>query len=147
MTERSTPGSAHMASMLIDYWNCFGDTPLRAGLNSAIGIVYVFYAVTILVNRRTVSGTHRAYRSATIIKTLIWPLFAAYAFSFVMDPFTQEWIGAFFDAWIGSILLRDWEKYKDTDDWWRGRGAKLKKKLRSMFRAPASVLASAGAGA
>ena len=82
---------------------------------------------------------------ATTVKTLLWPLFGAYVFSVVMDLFTQEWFGALIDAWICSIFIRDWEKIKDSDDWWKGKGTKLKKKLRSMFTASSPATAGAAA--
>ncbi len=131
--------------MLIDYWTHFNGTPLCLGLKWATGITYLFYVVAVVINSRTVSGTYRAYRSATVIKTLLWPVFAGYVFCTVMDLFTHEWIGAFVDAWICSVLLRDWERYKDSDDWWKGRGTKLKRKLRSMFTVSSPVAAGAGA--
>jgi hypothetical protein len=134
-----------MRPMLIDFWTHFSETPLFLGLKWATGITYLFYVITIVINRRTVPGTYRAYLSATIIKTLLWPVFAGYVFCTAMDLFTHEWIGAFIDAWICSVLVRDWERYKDSDDWWKGKGTKLKKKLRSMFTAPSPAAAGAGA--
>lgn len=131
--------------MDIEFWARFADTPLKSGVGWAIALVYVVYAVSISINRRAVSGTHRSYRSATIIKTLIWPLFAGYFFFAAMDLITQEWVGTFIDAWICCALLRDWERYKDSDDWWKGKGKKLKKKLRSMFTASSPAVAGGGA--
>jgi hypothetical protein len=137
--------AAHMSPMLIDYWTHFSETPLWTGVRFAIAVVYTVYFISVLINRRAVTGTYRAYRSATIIKTLLWPLFAGYVFCTVMNLFTHNWVGAFIDAWICSILLRDWEEYKDRDDWWKGKGTKLKKKLRSMFTASSPAAAGAGA--
>lgn len=97
-----------------------------------------------LANVRAVKGTHRAYQSATVIKTLLWPLFSGYVFCTVMNLFTQQWIVAVLDVWICWILLRDWERFKDSDDWWKGKGTRLKEKLRSMFTASSPALAGAG---
>jgi hypothetical protein len=134
-----------MESMLIDYWTHFNGTPLCLGLKWAIGLTFLLYVVNVAINRRTVSGTYRAYRSATIIKTLLWPLFAGYLFCTALDLVTQDWFGALIDAWISFVLMRDWEKYEDSDDWWRGKGTKLKKRLRSMFTAPSPAAAGADA--
>jgi hypothetical protein len=133
--------------MLIDYWTHFGETPLFHGLSAAVASAYIFYLVTLWTHRRAVTGTHRAYQTATIVKTLLWPVFAGYVFCTVMNLFTQNWLGAFIDAWLCSLLLRDWEQFKDTDDWWKGRGTKLKKRLRSMFTASSTSAAGASAGA
>ncbi|WP_422759116.1 hypothetical protein [Paenarthrobacter sp. C1] len=131
--------------MDIDFWTRFAGTPLKSGLGWAIAMAYFVYVINISINRRAVSGTLRSYRSATIIKTLIWPLFAGYFFFAAIDLLTREWLGAFLDVAVCVILLRDWERYKDSDDWWKGKGTKLKKKLRSMFTASSPAMAGAGA--
>lgn len=134
-----------MGRMVIDFWMHFSETPIWIGLKWAISFGFMSYVAAVLTNRRSVPGTYRAYWSATIIKTLLWPVFAGYLFCTVMDLFTHEWVGAFIDAWVCFTLLREWEKYKDSDDWWKGKGTKLKKKLRSMFTASSTAAAGAGA--
>jgi hypothetical protein len=84
--------------------------------------VVPFYVIMHWTYRSAVSGTRRSYQAATIVKTLLWPLFGAYVFCVVMDLFTQAWISALIDAWICSILLMDWERIKNSDDWWKGKG-------------------------
>jgi pheromone shutdown protein TraB len=131
--------------MLIDYWTRFGETTLWTGIGWAITLSFFFYIVMHWVYRNAVSGTRRSYQSVTIVKTLLWPLFGAYVFSVDMDLFTQEWISALIDAWICSIFLRDWERIKDKDDWWKGKGTKLKRKLKSLFTSTSPATSDAAA--
>lgn len=131
--------------MLIDYWVRFAATPLAHGIGWAISMAFLAHIVAVYVHRYAVPGTLRAFQSATFVKTLVWPLFAGYVYNFILDLFTHNWIGALIDAWLCSVLLRDWEDFKDTDDWWKGRGTKLKKKLKSMFTASSPAAAGAGA--
>lgn len=137
--------SAHMEPMLIDYWVRFAATPLAHGIGWAISFAVLPYFMAGFVHRFAVPGTLKAYQSATIVKTLLWPLFAGYVYCVIMDIFTQNWIGALIDAWMCSVLVRDWDRFKDTDDWWKGKGTKLKKKLKSMFTASSPATSGAGA--
>lgn len=134
-----------MTDMLIDYWTQFSDSPAWTVLKWTIAVGYICYAITVEVNRRSVPGTYRAYRSATVIKTLIWPLFTGYTLSAALNFITGDWFGAVISTLACVILLRDWERFKDSDDWWKGKGTKLKKKLKSLLTGPASVPAAAGA--
>ena len=134
-----------MRSMLIDYWTRFGDTPLWTGIGWTITLSFLFYVIMHWIHRNAVAGTRRSYQAATIVKTLLWPLFGAYVFSTVMDLFSHLWVIAFLDAWICSMLVRDWDKIKDSDDWWKGKGTKLKMKLRSVFTSSSPAAAGAGA--
>lgn len=131
--------------MLIEQWTDFGTSPLGLGIGWSTGLGFMTYAVANFVHDRTVPGTYRAYRSATIAKTLLWPVFAGYVYCAVIALVTQNWGGAIVSAWICATLARDWERFKDTDDWWKGRGTKLKTKLKSLFTASSPAMAGAGA--
>ena len=131
--------------MIVEYWNRFGDSPLWAGLTWTIVGVFLVYVVFHGIHLHSVRGTKRAYQAASVLKTLCLPLFGAFVFQVAMDVFTSWWIGAIVDTWISYTLLRDWQKIKDSDDWWKGKGTKLKKKLRSLFSARSTAAAGAGA--
>lgn len=134
-----------MTAMLIDYWTQFSDSPLWTVLKWTIASTYIAYAITVDVHRRCAPGTYRAYQSATVIRMLLWPLFAGYTFSAALNVFTADWFGTVICVLVCAILLRDWQRFKDSDDWWKGKGTKLKKKLKSLVTGPASVPAAAGA--
>jgi hypothetical protein len=121
----------------------FATPPWWGPVSLTISMVYMVYVVFWTVNLYAVSGTRQAYLSSSIMRTLCLPLFAAYVFSIPVDTASGNGFGVFFDLLIGYILHRDWKKLKDTDDWWTGRGTRLKKRLQSMFTAPAA----AGVGA
>jgi len=130
--------------MVIDFWARFGSSPLWRTLSFAVSALFVPYTVAMFIHRRAVTGTRRAYLASTTVRTLCLPLFAGFVFSMAMDVFTSQWIGALCDGYLSYAMLRDWNRFKNNDDWWTGRGTKLKKKLRSMVTAS---LVSSGAGA
>lgn len=131
--------------MIVEYWHRFGDSPIFAGINHTISGALIIYVVFSYMHTFTVKGTQRSYLAATVIKTLCLPLYGAFIFSLAMDIFSMNIVGGLIDAWMAWTLHRDWQRIKDYDDWWKGRGTKMKKKLRSMFRTRS--LATAGAGA
>lgn len=131
--------------MIVDYWSRFGQSLQWTLLDGIIGAVLMAYALTSMVNFFSVKGTLKSYRTATVVKTLCLPLFAAYVFQTALDIFTSDWVGALIDAFLCYTLLDDWNKIKDRDDWWKGKGTMLKRKLKSLrgSRFPAAT----GAGA
>lgn len=131
--------------MIVDYWARFGDSPIWAGINTTIAGALMVYIVFSYIHVFAVKGTHRSYIAATAMKTLCLPLFGAYIFSLAMDIFTVHIISGLIDAWMAWTIHRDWQKIKDHDDWWKGKGTKLKKKVRSLFSARSTAVAGAGA--
>jgi hypothetical protein len=131
--------------MNIEFLARFGDTPLWDGISWAVLAAYVSYAIALTVNTRAVSGSRQSYLSSTIMRTLCLPLFGAFVFSAAIDALAGNLVSVLFDVWISSNMHRDWQRIKDNDDWWTGKGTKLKKKLRSMFTSTSTVAAGAGA--
>ncbi|GAA4033576.1 hypothetical protein GCM10023063_16640 [Arthrobacter methylotrophus] len=131
--------------MIIDYWTRFGSSPLWVGISFAITMAMFTYLTAKIDWRMSVEGSHREYMASTIMKTLCLPLFGAFVFDVALDVFTQQWLGVLIDGYLAYTMHRDWQHIKDNDDWWKGRGTKLKKKLRSMFTSSSPATAGAGA--
>jgi hypothetical protein len=122
-----------------------GDSPLWDAISWAAIVVYIAYCVALLVNTRAVTGSRQSYLSSTMMRTLCLPLFGAFVFSTAIDALAGNLVSVLFDVWISSIMHRDWQRMKDNDDWWAGKGTKLKGKLRSMFTSHSPAAAGAGA--
>ncbi|HEX9089715.1 MAG TPA: hypothetical protein VF867_19645 [Arthrobacter sp.] len=131
--------------MVIDYWSRFGSSPLWSALSFAVSALFVPYAVAMFIHHRAVAGTRRSYLVSTLLRGLCLPLFAGFVFSLAMDIFTSHWFSALCDGYLSYAMLRDWNRLKNNDDWWTGRGTKLKRKLRSLVAGPSPVSAGAGA--
>lgn len=134
-----------MLAMVVNFWTHFGSSPLWAGIGLAITGVYLGYIIAYFIYYRAVPGSRNSYLSSTVMRALCLPLFGGFVLSVAIDAFTGNWIGLFIDIWISHGLHRDWQRIKDNDDWWTGKGTKLKKKLRSFFTASAPAAAGAAA--
>lgn len=129
---------------MMDFWTRIDSSPIYTGAAYAAAFALIAYMVEAYAYRRAVKGTVRSYRAGTILRTLCLPLFGWFVFRTAVDIFTADWM-LLIHAWLAYTLLRDWETYKDNDDWWKGKGTKLKKKLRSMLTASAPSAAPAAA--
>lgn len=134
-----------MVAMIISFWSQFGASPLWSGIGLAITVTYLAYIAAYILQYRAVRGSRNAYLGSTIMRTLCLPLFGAFVLSVAIDAATGNWIGMAIDVWISYGLHRGWNEMKDNDDWWTGKGTKLKKKLRSFFTASSPAAAGAGA--
>lgn len=134
-----------MGSMNIEFLSRIGDSPLWDAISWAVLVAYMSYCVALIVNTRAVAGSRQSYVSSTFMRTLCLPLFGAFVFSTAIDALAGNLVSVLFDVWISSNMHRDWQRIKDNDDWWTGKGTKLKKKLRSMFTSTSTVAAGAGA--
>lgn len=123
----------------------FGGSPLWDAITWAVLMVYVAYAIALIVNTLAVTGSRQSYQSSTIMRTLCLPLFGAYVFSTAIDAIAGNVPSLLFDVWISYTMHRDWKRFSDSDDWWTGKGTKLKKKLRSMLTSPSPTTAGAAA--
>lgn len=134
-----------MPGMLIEFWSAFESSPAWYLIRLLTSSVLIWYIYNSWRFRLAVKGTALSYRSGTILRTLCLPLCAAFLFEASVDLLTSSWFAAGLHACLGMMILRDWERYKDNEDWWTGKGTKLKKKLRSMFTVTTLAGASAGA--
>lgn len=130
---------------MAEYWGNPGNEPLLIGALLAVSFAYVVQVVASLVYDRAVPGSRNSYVSSTVMRTLCLPLFGAYVFQAGLDIITSDWFWLILHAFICYTLHWDWNRLKDSDDWWKGKGTKLKKKLRSMFSTISPAAAGAGA--
>jgi hypothetical protein len=129
--------------MTITYWTRFGTSPVALWITGLIAVVMFVYILAQAARIWSVKGTRGYYQASTVARTLCLPLFGALTFEVAIDLFTGHWVSAVLEAYLAFIMLRDWERMKDNDDWWTGRGEKLKKKLRSMLSASSPAAAGA----
>lgn len=118
---------------MASYWNRVGDVPFLTGILLAVSFAYVVHVAATVVYDRAVRGSRNSYVSSTVMRTLCLPLFGAYVFQAGLNVVTADWFWLIIHAFICYALHRDWRRLKDSDDWWKGKGTKLKKKLRSMI--------------
>lgn len=131
--------------MIIEFWLLFAKSPAWYITSFFAGALWIVYVIAHVIHSRAVKGTVRSFNAATVMKTLCLPLFGAYVFKAAMHLFTGDWFNVLMDLVVCYLLIRDWKKIKGSDDWWKGKGTKLKKKLKSLLtgHSPVSVGGSA----
>jgi hypothetical protein len=97
------------------------------------------------VMKYSVSGTRLRYKAATAFHTLFVPSILCISVSTLIDAASGQWVGVALGVAFIVALIIAWHRCKDDDSWWKGKGTKLKKKVRSLFATRSTAVVGAGA--
>lgn len=107
----------------------------------------LFFSIVVagIIAGRTVDGTVLRYRSVTVIMTLFWPSVVLSAFSAASYSIDRSLFSAFLA--VAQIIFSwvEWNRHKDEDNWWKGRGKKMGRAIKGLFEGPASSSLAGGA--
>lgn len=125
--------------MIIEFWSRFGESPAWGIMSFSASALWIVYVIAQMIHGRAVKGTVRSFKAATVVKTLCLPLFGAYVFKVAMHLFTGDWFSVLIELVVCYLLIRGWKRIKGNDDWWKGKGTRLKRRLASLIggRSPA----------
>lgn len=91
-----------------------------------------------------VRGTSRRYRAATLVRTLLLPAVVLTGLCAIISYAGGNWFSAALNTFMSISFLKDWGKMTDEDNWWSGRGTKIRKAIASFLVRPFSDAARAG---
>lgn len=136
--------SAHIGGMNFSSVAQLGEGPLGLGIIAITFGVAMACIVAQFDVMFAVRGTRRRYRAATIVRTLLLPAVVLTGLRAIIDYSAGNWFSAVLNTLMSISFLKDWGK-EDEDNWWSGRGTKIKKTIASLLTRSASVSARAGA--
>lgn len=87
-------------------------------------------AFAMLFRSRCVPGSHRRYRTVTVLKTLLPPAVALETYSAVASIADGAYLNAVIAVLNLAFFAWCWHQIRDDDNWWNGRG----RKIRQWFR-------------
>lgn len=117
-------------------------------LVSITGVVAASVFMTIVgaafIASRTVNGTVRHYKAVTVIMTAFWPPVLLSSFCVVAHSMDRNLLSSFIA--VAQIVMAwiEWNRYKDDDNWWKGRGKKTGRAIKGLFEGPASTSLAGG---
>lgn len=112
--------------------------------NGALALLLPYYVADLFASM-SVKGTRRRYLAVSVMATLIYPVFSLYVLNFLIDVVTENWIRVLIDIYICWYANRLWNRVKDEDNWWKGRGKKIGKTIKKAFTVSSPAAAGAGA--
>lgn len=136
--------SAHIRAMNFSSVAQLGEGPLGMAVIAATFLVAITCIVAQFGMMFAVRGTRRRYLAATIVRTLLLPAVVLTGLRAIIDFAAGDWFSAVLNTLVSVSFLRDWGRTKDEDNWWSGRGTKIRKAITSSLVRPVSVAARAG---
>lgn len=128
---------------MLEFWARFGDSSLFTGITLAMLLSYLVYFMLMFTYRMSVRGTRRSYMTASMLNALGPSLTAAYLFAAAVNIAAGMPVVSVLDALIAFFVLRYWLTIKDENNWWKGRGTKIRRRIRSLSAGTKTVLAGA----
>ncbi|WP_427005878.1 hypothetical protein [Pseudarthrobacter sp. H2] len=96
-----------------------------------------------MIRLLSVPRSHRRYVAATVFRTLALPAIVIMAASVLIDVASGAWQNVAAGVFILMTVTFRWRNDTDEDNWWKGKGKKLARWLRS--RTPSRSLAAPAA--
>ena len=97
-----------------------------------------------VIASRTVNGTVRHYKAVTVVLTAFWPLVLLASFCAVAHSMDRNLFSSFIAVLQIVMSWIEWNRHKDDDNWWKGRGKKMGRAIKGMFEGPASTSLAGG---
>ena len=85
------------------------------------------------------------YLSATVLRTLIIPMTVMSTVKLIVSYSVGEWYSVASCALILISMPFYFRNAGDDDNWWTGRGTKIRKALKAAFAPPSAAASAAGA--
>ena len=112
--------------------------------HTATVFLVAFYVADIIA-ALSVKGTRPRYVAVFAMATLIYPVFALKMLDLMISVINHNWIPAAFDLFACWYANRLWNKVKDEDSRWSGRGKKIGEAIKKAFTISSPVASGAGA--
>lgn len=128
---------------MLEFWAQFRESPLWTGITWAMVLSYLVYFTLMVTYRMSVRGTRRSYMTASMLNALGLSLAAAYLFAAAINIAGAKLFTGTFNAVIAYFILRYWLTIKDEDNWWKGRGTKIRRWIRGLSAGTRTVPAGA----
>ncbi len=76
--------------------------------------------------------------------TAFWPLVLLSSFCAAAHSLDRNLFSSFVSVTQIVMSWIEWNRYKDDDNWWKGRGKKLGRAIKGMFEGSASTSLTGG---
>lgn len=111
--------------------NVMGDLLLILLLLLVIFSVHGFLVLMVISTATTflARGTHLRHKAVTAIITLSWVVMIGSGAAILFEASQREMLGAGLSLFRLVFTYLEWRKFKDEDNWWKGRGKKWLKSI------------------
>lgn len=126
------------------FWAALHGTPAGLGIALVSLTLQLGFLMANTHRITAVKGTRQRYIAATWATSLAGPSLLAAAVDTVMDFFAGDWFGVVVGMLVLFVVALNWRQLRNADDdnWWKGRGTKIGKSVRSFLTAPPQVRAA-----
>lgn len=132
---------------MLAFWAGFPDTPFGIAVTlTALAMAYACITAS-FVQSSAARGSRPRFLAVSVQRTLAIPAMMLIVPKGIGNAASGNWLTAFFDVILFVTFIIMWRRLRNEDDWWTGRGTRLKKRLNSLASGLSSRGRTATAGA
>ena len=121
------------------------DTTTMLVIGSLKLALTIYMAASMLIINKSVRGSRIRYHAASLLRTATIPATVLITAEAAVSAAAGDWMNAILNLLLLVLMPVYFRIARDDDNWWTGRGTKIRKALKAAFSKPAASTNTAGA--